>query len=153
MTFWCGSGSADPYLWQLDLDSDPAIFVIDLHNFSYYFCLMIERSGSGRPKTMLIQWIRIWIRNAVLNWTCLTWWWMMQAIVSRLGGYPHQVEHSHHTVAVSLPPLVAALLHHHSQAVSHVEIFKTMKWSIFWDFEANVLKEFKDLTKVIFILN
>jgi hypothetical protein len=37
--------------------------------FSFYFCLMIEGSGSGtrRPKNMLIRWIRIririWIRN------------------------------------------------------------------------------------------
>jgi hypothetical protein len=51
---------------------------------------------------------------------------MLQAIVSRLGGYPNQVDHAHHTVAVSLPPLVAALLHHHSQAVSHLEIYKTL---------------------------
>ncbi len=27
--------------------------------FSYYFCLMIEGSGSGSPKDMWIQWIRI----------------------------------------------------------------------------------------------
>jgi hypothetical protein len=30
MKFWCGSGFADPCLWQMDLDPDPAIFVIDL---------------------------------------------------------------------------------------------------------------------------
>ncbi len=30
MTFWCGSGSADPCLWLMDPDPDPAIFVIDL---------------------------------------------------------------------------------------------------------------------------
>ncbi len=29
MTFWCGSGSADPCLWLMDPDPDPAIFVID----------------------------------------------------------------------------------------------------------------------------
>ncbi len=84
MTFWGGSGSADPCLWLMD--PDHAIFVIDLqdaskklifntifsayyflkvhlHNFSkiksqkesqnrrnqgfsYYFCMMIEGSGS-----------------------------------------------------------------------------------------------------------
>ncbi len=34
MTFWWGSGSADPCLWLMDPDSDPdpAIFVIDLQN-------------------------------------------------------------------------------------------------------------------------
>ncbi len=32
MTCWCGSGSADPCLWLMDTDPDPAIFVIDLHN-------------------------------------------------------------------------------------------------------------------------
>jgi hypothetical protein len=30
--------------------------------FSYYFCMMIEGSGSGRPKNMWIRWIRIRIR-------------------------------------------------------------------------------------------
>jgi hypothetical protein len=30
--------------------------------FSYYFCLMIEGSGSRRPKNMRIRWIRIRIR-------------------------------------------------------------------------------------------
>ncbi len=30
MTFWCGSGSADPCLWLMDPDPDPSIFVIDL---------------------------------------------------------------------------------------------------------------------------
>ncbi len=30
MTFWCGSGSADPWLWLMD--PDPAIFVIDLQD-------------------------------------------------------------------------------------------------------------------------
>ncbi len=32
MTCWCGSGSADPCLWLMDPDSDPAIFVIDLQD-------------------------------------------------------------------------------------------------------------------------
>jgi len=27
--------------------------------FSYYFCMMIEGSGSARPKNMWIRWIRI----------------------------------------------------------------------------------------------
>ncbi len=77
MTFWCGSGSADPCLWLMDPDPDPAIFVIDLKRhqqktsfsayhflkihlhhktgkgFSYYFCLMIE--GSRRPKHMVTK--------------------------------------------------------------------------------------------------
>ncbi len=109
MTFWYGpgSGSADPCLWLIDLDTDPdpAIFVIDLQGankklifclllfegtftsffkdkkskrshktveikggFSYYYCLMIEgsgsgsiplTSGSGSGKSMWIRWIRI----------------------------------------------------------------------------------------------
>ncbi len=34
MAFWCGSGSgsADPCLWLMDPDPDPAIFVIDLQD-------------------------------------------------------------------------------------------------------------------------
>ncbi len=102
MTFWggSGSGSADPCLWLMDPDPDPAIFVIDLQDaskklifhtifsayyflklhlhhyskiksqkesqnsrnqgFSFYFCMMIEGSGSRRPKNM---WLRIRIRN------------------------------------------------------------------------------------------
>jgi hypothetical protein len=34
MTFWCGSGSADPCLSLMDPDSDPdpAVFVIDLQD-------------------------------------------------------------------------------------------------------------------------
>ena len=32
MTFWCGSGSADPCRWLMD--PDPAIFVIDLQDAS-----------------------------------------------------------------------------------------------------------------------
>ncbi len=38
MKFWYGSrsesGSSDPYLWLMDPDPDPAIFVSDLQNFS-----------------------------------------------------------------------------------------------------------------------
>jgi hypothetical protein len=36
MTFWCGSGSADPCLWLMYPDPvpDPAIFVIDLQDAS-----------------------------------------------------------------------------------------------------------------------
>ncbi len=109
MTFWCGSGSgsgsADPCLWLIDPDSDPAIFVIDLQDtnkklilkksflfnvylhlfskiksqkevtkqqesrFFIFFCLMIEGSGSRRPKNIWIPRIRIRvrIRNTVLN--------------------------------------------------------------------------------------
>jgi hypothetical protein len=34
MTFWCGSGSADPCLWLMDPEAnpDPAIFVIGLQD-------------------------------------------------------------------------------------------------------------------------
>jgi hypothetical protein len=34
MTFWCGSGSGDPCLCQMDPDPGPAIFVIDLQDAS-----------------------------------------------------------------------------------------------------------------------
>ncbi len=37
MPFWCGSGSADPCLWIMDPDSDPAIFVIDLQDVKNFF--------------------------------------------------------------------------------------------------------------------
>jgi hypothetical protein len=45
MTFWCGSGSADPCL--LLMDPDPGIFVIDLQAankkliFNKFFCLLL----------------------------------------------------------------------------------------------------------------
>jgi hypothetical protein len=32
VTFWYGSGSADPYLWLTEPDPDPAIFVSDLQD-------------------------------------------------------------------------------------------------------------------------
>jgi len=38
--------------------------------FYYYFCMMIEGSGSWRPKNMWIRWIRI--RNTVLYGTLLS---------------------------------------------------------------------------------
>ncbi len=42
VTFWYGSGSANPYLWLADSDPDPAIFVSDLQDvFSTYFCLLL----------------------------------------------------------------------------------------------------------------
>ncbi len=102
MTFWCGSGSADPCLRLID--PDPSTFIIDLQDankkvtlkkvvlhitlwrsqssrnqgFSYYFCLMIEESGSGsipltngsgsrRPKNTWIRLIRIRIRTRTLR--------------------------------------------------------------------------------------
>ncbi len=116
MTFWCGSGSADPCLWLMYPDPGSgscyfchwpsrclqktnsflifsAYYFLKVHlhyfskiksqkesqnsrnqGFSYYFCMMIEGSGSipltngsgpgsGRPKNMWIRWIRIRIRN------------------------------------------------------------------------------------------
>ncbi len=64
MTFWggSGSGSADPCLWLMESQNSRN------QGFSYYFCMMIEgsgsipltsRSGSRRPKNMWIRWIRI----------------------------------------------------------------------------------------------
>ncbi len=49
MTFWCGSGSADPCLWLMDPDADPypSIFVIDLQDankkliFLKFFCIIL----------------------------------------------------------------------------------------------------------------
>ncbi len=74
------------------MDPDPAIFVIDLQDpnkklifskkkskkshktvgikvFLFYFCLMIEGSGSRRSKNVRIRriWIRIWIRSTAKN--------------------------------------------------------------------------------------
>ncbi len=121
MTFWCGSGSADPCLWLMDPDPGSGscyfrhrpsrcqqktnfrkvfllitfwrhIYIIfqkkkiqkQLQNtrnqgFSYYFCLLIEESGSGsipltngsgsrRPKNMWIRWIEIRIRIRNTGW-------------------------------------------------------------------------------------
>jgi hypothetical protein len=113
---WCGSGSADPYLWPTD--PDPAIFVSDLRDdkkktflsfflitfksyisiifkrqqfikksqnsrnqgFSYYFRVMIEKSGSGSipstngcgsgtgmPKNIRIRRIRIRLPIRIRN--------------------------------------------------------------------------------------
>ncbi len=114
ITFWCESGSADPCLWLMDPDWDPAIFVIDLQHankklifwnsfsayyflkvhlhhfstkkghkkksqnsrnqgFSYYFCLMIEGSGSipvtngSAPGFMRPKSIRIRIHDAAFS--------------------------------------------------------------------------------------
>ncbi len=41
MTFWCGSGSADPCLWLMD--PDPTIFVVELQDVSkkLIFCLLL----------------------------------------------------------------------------------------------------------------
>jgi hypothetical protein len=45
MTFWCGSGSADPCLRLID--PDPAIFIIDLQDANKnelkkkFFCLLL----------------------------------------------------------------------------------------------------------------
>ncbi len=104
MTFWGGSGSADPCLWLMDPDFSAfcnffcflqfflliSFWRYNLHHFSkirrqkesqnsknqgfsYYFCMMIEGSGSipltsgsgsGRPKNM---WIRIRIRHWIRN--------------------------------------------------------------------------------------
>ncbi len=53
MTFWYGSGSADPYLWLTDSDSDPApdpgIFVRDKMTtknifFSKIFCFLLSEA-------------------------------------------------------------------------------------------------------------
>jgi hypothetical protein len=43
-----------------------------IQGFSYYFCMMIEGSGSGRPKNTWIRWIRIRIRirNTGLKRVC-----------------------------------------------------------------------------------
>ncbi len=48
MTYWCGSGSADPCLWPMDPDPDPAILVIDLPDankklifYFYFFCYLL----------------------------------------------------------------------------------------------------------------
>jgi hypothetical protein len=115
MTFWCGSGSADPCLCLVDLDPGSGfcyfrhwpsrcrqktnflkkffllitfcryIYIIFQRQkskrskkrnqgFAYYFCLLIEGSGSGstplwsgsgRSKKMWIRWIRI--RNTAAN--------------------------------------------------------------------------------------
>ncbi len=137
MTFWGGSGSgyADPcLLWLMDLDPDPAVFVINLQDaskklifntifsayyflklhlhhfskiksqkesqnsrnqgFSYYFCVLLEGSGSGRPKNMCIRWIRI--RNTALkgqsheilcfrffSWTILPDFWSTKTLKCR----------------------------------------------------------------------
>jgi hypothetical protein len=40
--FWCGCGTADPYLWQIDLASDRAVFVSDLQDGNKkFFCLYV----------------------------------------------------------------------------------------------------------------
>jgi hypothetical protein len=130
MTFWCGSGSADPCLLLMDPDPDPgsgscyfrhwpsrcqqkkifntifsAWYCLKVHlhyryfskiksqkesqnsrnqGYSYYFCMMIEGSGSragcgsipltcgsgsGRSKNTWIRWIRI--RNTAFYLPCV----------------------------------------------------------------------------------
>ncbi len=41
--------------------------MVGIKVFLYNFCMMIEGSGSGRPKNMWIRWIRIRIRNTGFN--------------------------------------------------------------------------------------
>ncbi len=47
MTFWCGSGSADPCLWLMDPDPNPAILIVDLQDAKKklikksFFCLLL----------------------------------------------------------------------------------------------------------------
>jgi hypothetical protein len=88
MTFWCGSGSADPCLLLMDPDPDPdldpSIFIIYFQDANkklifkksfpaYYFLSgsgsipLTNRSGSRRLKNMWIRWIRIRIRNTACN--------------------------------------------------------------------------------------
>ncbi len=97
MKFWYGSGPMDP---------DSQVFCLLLFEgtyskiksqkdvqknrnqcFSYYFCLMIEGSGSGRPKNIWI--LPILIRNTVknneINMFLLLkdldrWWWTCTCI-------------------------------------------------------------------------
>jgi hypothetical protein len=45
MTFWCGSGSADPCLWQMDPDPDPG----------YGYCYFRHWSSRCQQKTFLTQ--------------------------------------------------------------------------------------------------
>ncbi len=63
MTFWdgSGSGSADPCLWPMDPDPDPAIFVIDLQDaskklifntiFSAYYFLKVHLHHFSKIKS------------------------------------------------------------------------------------------------------
>ena len=53
--------------------------------FSYYFCMMIEGSGSGswRPKNMWIRWIRIRIRNTDLRHCIASFWNCLLVILSQ----------------------------------------------------------------------
>jgi hypothetical protein len=64
VTFWYGSGSADPCLWLMDPSPDPAIFVIDLQDankktifftkkyfFSKFFCLLLFKGSFTTKKS------------------------------------------------------------------------------------------------------
>jgi hypothetical protein len=57
MTFWCGSGSADPCL--LLMDPDPGIFVIGLQAankkliFIKFFCLLLFEGTKIARKTLM----------------------------------------------------------------------------------------------------
>ncbi len=46
VTFLYGSASTDPYLWLTDPDSDPAVFVSDLHdaNSKFFYAYYLPTS-------------------------------------------------------------------------------------------------------------
>jgi hypothetical protein len=58
MTFWCGSGSADPCLRLMDPDPDLPIFVIDLQEankklifLNKFFCLLLFKGSFFKDKS------------------------------------------------------------------------------------------------------
>ncbi len=78
MTFWCGSGSGTFTSFFRGKKSKRSHKTVEIKGFSYYFCLIIEGSGSTpltngsgsrfrRPKNTWIRWIRIRIRIRIRN--------------------------------------------------------------------------------------
>ncbi len=81
MTFWCGSGSADPCLWLMDPDPDPAIFVIDLQdpnkkaNLKKVFLLLLfEYTFTSFFKDKKSKWSHKTVGIKVFL-TIFAWWW------------------------------------------------------------------------------
>ncbi len=78
MTFWYGSGSADPCLWQVDPYPDSAIFVIDLQDankklffssFYAYFFLKIHLNHFSKIKSKKRE------LKVLLNILTIFAWW------------------------------------------------------------------------------
>jgi hypothetical protein len=73
VTFWYGSGSADPHLWLRDTAPDPSLFVSDLQDANKKWIFFRFLLDDGRIRIRTSDW-RLRIREAPKNlWILRTW--------------------------------------------------------------------------------